>query len=83
MAWRKSSRSLPGNECVEVRQETNTVYVRDSKNPDGPVLTFGGSSWRRFMETIKSGDLFGRLDGPKKSRASLLPKLPPRPPTQR
>lgn len=34
--WRKSSRSGPQTECVEVRADLDAV--RDSKNP-GPVLT--------------------------------------------
>ncbi|MET0237066.1 MAG: DUF397 domain-containing protein [Kibdelosporangium sp.] len=37
-SWRKSSFSAPdGGECVEVYHDLGAV--RDSKNPDGPVLT--------------------------------------------
>jgi Domain of unknown function (DUF397) len=37
-SWRKSSFSgLNGGECVEVCHDLGAV--RDSKNPDGPVLT--------------------------------------------
>ena len=34
--WRKSSFSDQGNGCVEVARTLGAV--RDSKNPDGPVL---------------------------------------------
>jgi Domain of unknown function (DUF397) len=35
--WRKSRRSAPEANCVEVRGELDAV--RDSKNPTGPTLT--------------------------------------------
>lgn len=34
--WRKSSFSNTGNGCVEIARSLGAV--RDSKNPDGPVL---------------------------------------------
>ena len=34
--WRKSSRSASAAECVEIAHTGDAV--RDSKNPDGPVL---------------------------------------------
>jgi len=40
--WRKSTYSGGnGGECVEVATNLpGMVAVRDSKNPDGPILTF-------------------------------------------
>jgi hypothetical protein len=57
-AWRKSMYS-GANEgsCVEVMQADRLVAVRDSKNPDGPVLAFGRTEWRGLLSGIKSGDL--------------------------
>ncbi|HEX6340793.1 DUF397 domain-containing protein [Umezawaea sp.] len=41
LVWRKSSYSGGGgSECVELAFPTAGVAVRDSKNPDGPVLVF-------------------------------------------
>ncbi|MDK1473848.1 DUF397 domain-containing protein [Streptomyces sp. 549] len=38
--WRKSSYSgSEGGDCVEVATCPDAVHIRDSKNPDGPVLT--------------------------------------------
>lgn len=37
--WRKSKRSGSQSNCVEVRKDG---AVRDSKNPTGPFLRFGG-----------------------------------------
>jgi hypothetical protein len=53
--WRKSSRSGNGAECVEVAAaHPGTVAVRDSKNPDGPVLIIGRDEWASFTTRVRS-----------------------------
>ncbi|MEV6705365.1 DUF397 domain-containing protein [Micromonospora wenchangensis] len=49
--WRKSTRSgTSGGNCVEVADNlSGAVAVRDSKDPDGPALTFAPTSWRAFV----------------------------------
>ncbi|MFI9640425.1 DUF397 domain-containing protein [Micromonospora sp. NPDC051925] len=49
--WRKSSRSSSnGGACVEVADNfPSAVAVRDSKDPDGPTLTFAPTAWRAFV----------------------------------
>ncbi|MFD6752068.1 DUF397 domain-containing protein [Micromonospora gifhornensis] len=55
--WRKSSRSAEG-ECVEVADDLGDVVgVRDSKDIAGPLLFFGPTQWRSFVETIKADGL--------------------------
>ena len=53
--WRKASRS--GNQgdknCVEV---SNAFSVRDSKNPQGPVLELGPAKLAGLFEAIRRGD---------------------------
>jgi hypothetical protein len=49
-AWRKSSYSTNGGNCVEVaRNLPGVVAVRDSKNPDGPALVFAADDWQAFV----------------------------------
>ena len=50
--WRKASYSGGnGGGCVEVTSMGITlVAVRDSKEPDGPKLTFTSPAWRSFIE---------------------------------
>jgi hypothetical protein len=55
-AWRKSRHSNTGN-CVEVRHlSPGVVQVRDSKDPDGPVLSFTCDEWTAFTGGVKDGE---------------------------
>ncbi|MGI5402116.1 DUF397 domain-containing protein [Streptomyces sp. CA-135486] len=48
--WRKSTYSSDeGGACVEVASHPAAVHVRDSKNPDGPVLTLTPATWSSFV----------------------------------
>lgn len=48
--WRKSSRSgSNGGNCVELAALPGAVGVRDSKNPDGPVLLLSRTALREAV----------------------------------
>ncbi|MGD0245306.1 MAG: DUF397 domain-containing protein [Streptosporangiaceae bacterium] len=54
--WRKSTYSSSnGGNCTEVAAAPGAILVRDSKNPDGPRLTFGPDTWRAFADRVKAG----------------------------
>jgi len=53
--WVKSTRSTSNGNCVEVASTATGVAVRDSKDPDGPVLRFSAESWQRFIDHIRAG----------------------------
>ncbi|CAM5741137.1 DUF397 domain-containing protein [Streptomyces microflavus] len=57
--WRKSSHSnQDGGACLEVADGfTAVVPVRDSKNPQGPALTFAADGWSSFVSAVKDSDL--------------------------
>lgn len=55
LVWRKSSASLNGD-CVEVASLPEGVAVRDSKNPDGAMLSFSRSQWRAFLRGADQGE---------------------------
>ncbi|EPD58696.1 DUF397 domain-containing protein [Streptomyces sp. HGB0020] len=50
--WRKSSYSGDqGGNCLEIAETPRaTVAVRDSKNPEGPRLTFKPRTFVEFLE---------------------------------
>jgi len=52
LVWRKSSYSASGN-CVEVAIQDEVVHIRDSKNPNGGVLSIPSPSWLEFIQAIQ------------------------------
>jgi hypothetical protein len=56
--WRKSSYSGTAGNCVEVAQlDPEIRAVRDSKDPDGPVLTCTTQHWCAFTAGLRTGKL--------------------------
>ena len=57
-AWRTSTYSNNGGNCVEVAADADArVLVRDTKNRQGPVLEFTAEPWQRFVAQVKAGSL--------------------------
>ncbi|KAK1182228.1 DUF397 domain-containing protein [Streptomyces sp. NBS 14/10] len=51
--FRKSSRSNGDRECVEVAtNHPDTVAIRDSKHPEGPILHVAPAAWVAFQEAV-------------------------------
>ncbi|MFC9977358.1 DUF397 domain-containing protein [Spirillospora sp. NPDC127200] len=56
-AWRKSSHSNEGGDCVEVAALEGFLLVRDSYDRAGEVLVLDGARWRSLLAGIRSGGL--------------------------
>jgi hypothetical protein len=54
--WRKSSYSSSSANCVEVAATGTSVAVRDSKDPDGPVLLYPRAGMAAFIAGVKDGE---------------------------
>lgn len=59
MTWVKSSYSNGGGgNCVEWAPSlasSGVVPVRDSKDPQGPALSFGPQAWAEFVGAVAAG----------------------------
>jgi len=62
--WIKSSLSFSNSNCVEVASlDAGEIGVRDSKDPQGPVLRFTPGEWDAFLGGARNGefDSFGKI----------------------
>ena len=55
LEWRRSI-SCESGACVEVASLGELIAVRDSRNPDGVILTFRHSAWRDFIADVRAGE---------------------------
>jgi hypothetical protein len=63
-AWQKASGTgEPGEPCVEIavvpgakEGSDQVIAMRDSGNPDGPVLIFTPDEWRAFTAGVRDGE---------------------------
>jgi len=53
ITWHKASRSVGNGECVEISSHPGLVWIRDSKNPEGPVLSYPADAFRTFLDAVK------------------------------
>jgi hypothetical protein len=55
LQWRTATYSSGnGGNCIEVATAGPAVAVRDSKDPDGPRLTFSAQTWKAFAANVKN-----------------------------
>ncbi|NJQ06085.1 DUF397 domain-containing protein [Streptomyces lonarensis] len=61
--WFSSSYSGNGGNCIEVATNLvathGTIPVRDSKNPDGPVLELSATAFAAFINGVKPSAVIG------------------------
>ena len=63
LCWVKSSLSFSSGNCVEVASLSDGgVGLRNSRDPEGPVLRFTPAEWHAFLGGAQNGefDSFGR-----------------------
>jgi hypothetical protein len=61
--WRKSRRSNSTGNCVEFVRVGGQVAVRDSKDPQGPVLVFDCGEIRELIDGMKAGQYDHLVNG--------------------
>jgi hypothetical protein len=53
--WRTAERS-GGDNCVEVAAIDGGIAVRNSRQPDGPIVLYTEEEWTAFMDGAKRGE---------------------------
>ena len=54
--WIKARKSATGEACVEQRRNGELIEVRDSKDPDGPVLGFTAAEYDAWLDGVRKGE---------------------------
>ena len=53
--WHTSTFCATGN-CLAAGVDGDTILVRDTKDPNGPVLTYSRAEWDAFLDGVTGGD---------------------------
>lgn len=56
LAWRKAERSVNNGACVELAPSAGMIAMRDSKDPEGPVLMYTKAELAAFLDGAKKGE---------------------------
>lgn len=54
--WQKSLRSQASGACVEMARVGDIIGMRDSKDPDGPILEFRLAEIAAFLGAVADGE---------------------------
>ena len=55
LQWRKARRSVGNGACVELSSVSGWVFIRDSKAPEGPILSYHAEAFQSFLGAAKEG----------------------------
>jgi hypothetical protein len=56
LAWLKANISTANGQCVEIASAVGNIAIRDSKDPDGPILVYTSSEFRAFLDGARNGE---------------------------
>jgi hypothetical protein len=65
--WHKAHRCA-NSSCLEVSFRGENILLRDSKNPEGAVVTCTRPDWLAFVDGVKAGDFDDVADAEPSSR---------------
>jgi Domain of unknown function (DUF397) len=55
----KANASTSYGQCVELASAAGGVAMRDSKDPDGPILLYARAEFKAFLDGARNGDFDG------------------------
>jgi hypothetical protein len=54
--WLKAQASGGNSQCVEIASTADKIAMRDSKDPDGPILVYTPTEFSAFLEGARNGE---------------------------
>jgi hypothetical protein len=61
LSWLKAHSSTANGHCIEIASAIGNIAIRDSKDPDGPILVYTPSEFRAFLDGARKGEFDGLL----------------------
>ena len=55
LAWLKAQSSSHNGQCVEITSTASKIAIRDSKDPDGPILVYATAELKAFLGGARAG----------------------------
>ncbi|HTE86463.1 MAG TPA: DUF397 domain-containing protein [Dehalococcoidia bacterium] len=59
LSWCKAQRSTNSGQCIEIASAVGKIAIRDSKDPDGPILVYTSAEFSAFLEGARNGEFDG------------------------
>jgi hypothetical protein len=61
LSWIKAQASTYNGACIEVASAGGKIAMRDSKDPNGPVLVYTHAEFSAFIDGARNGEFNGLL----------------------
>jgi hypothetical protein len=62
LAWLKARASTNNGECLEIASTAGKIAIRDSKDPDGPILVYTRGEFGAFLDGARNGEFDSLLN---------------------
>jgi Domain of unknown function (DUF397) len=56
LSWIKAQSSTHNGACVEIASAAGRIAIRDSKDPDGPILVYTPTEFSAFLNGARNGE---------------------------
>lgn len=56
LTWLKALSSSHNGACVEIAEAAGRIAMRDSKDPDGPILVYTPAEFEAFLGGARNGE---------------------------
>jgi Domain of unknown function (DUF397) len=56
LTWVKAQASSYQGACVELAAASGNIAMRDSKDPNGPILVYNATEFKAFIDGARNGE---------------------------